>query len=62
MWLGYSTQHYWKTIVRSTVSLQIDGKVMVKINKNNTQYIIIAYCFIIYYNTEVQLIATICIK
>ncbi len=27
-----------------------------------TQYIIIAYCFIMYYNTEVQIIATICNK
>ncbi len=25
-----------------------------------TQYVIIAYCFIVYYNTEVQIIATIC--
>ncbi len=24
-----------------------------------TQYVIIAYCFIIYYNTEVRIIATI---
>ncbi len=27
-----------------------------------TQYDIIAYCFIMYYNTEVQIIATICNK
>ncbi len=27
-----------------------------------TQYVIIAYCFIMYYNTEVQIIATICNK
>ncbi len=27
-----------------------------------TQYFIIAYRFIMYYNTEVQIIATICIK
>ncbi len=27
-----------------------------------TQYVIIAYCFIMYYNTEVQIIATFCNK
>ncbi len=27
-----------------------------------TQYVIIAYCFIMHYNTEVQIIATICNK
>ncbi len=27
-----------------------------------TQYLIIAYCFIMYYNTEVQIIVTICNK
>ncbi len=27
-----------------------------------TQYVIIAYCFIMYYNTEVQIIANICNK
>jgi len=49
-------------VARALLSLCVSINFIILIKLLYTQYVIIAYGFIMYYNTEVQIIATICNK